>query len=99
MSDRKTLIIIPAYNEEKSISAVISAIKNFSADFDILVVDDASTYSTAQLAMTAGARLLSLPFNMGYGIALQKGFKYAIRNDYGYAVQMPGHCFPAQVPL
>jgi glycosyltransferase involved in cell wall biosynthesis len=83
-----TLIIIPAYNEEKSISAVISAIRNFSADFNILVVNDASTDRTAQLAMAAGARLLNLPFNMGYGVALQTGFKYAIRNNYEYAVQM-----------
>jgi glycosyltransferase involved in cell wall biosynthesis len=88
MSERKNLIIIPAYNEEKRISAVISAIRNFAADFNILVVNDASTDRTAQLAMAAGARLLNLPFNMGYGVALQTGFKYAIRNDYEYAVQM-----------
>lgn len=84
----ETLIIIPAHNEEKGISGIISAIKNFSTDFDILVVDDGSTDRTARLAMAAGARLLSLPFNMGYGVALQTGFKYAIRNDYEYAVQM-----------
>jgi len=84
----KTLVIIPAYNEENNIGPVVSAVKKLSFHPDILVVDDGSVDHTADNARIAGASVMSLPFNLGYGAALQTGFKYSVRMGYGYAIQM-----------
>lgn len=84
----KTLIITPAFNEEKNIANVISDILNLSHLTNILVVDDGSTDTTAHVSKQTGANVISLPFNMGYGAALQTGFKYAFKNKYNYVVHM-----------
>ncbi|GFP37986.1 dolichol-phosphate mannosyltransferase, partial [Candidatus Hakubella thermalkaliphila] len=87
---RKVLAIIPAYNEEKNISRVIQGIRRFSPSLDILVVDDCSADRTAAVAMEEGAEVISLPFNLGYGVACQTGFKYAVGKKYDLAVQIDG---------
>lgn len=85
-----TLIIIPAYNEEKKIRQVIHSVKQLYPEFDIAVINDGSSDATAQLAEKAGAVVLSHLFNMGYGVSLQTGYKYAVLRDYRYVVQMDG---------
>lgn len=80
-------IIIPAFNEAGRIASTISGIRKF-IDADIVVVDDGSNDSTASEARAAGARVIELPFNLGYGAALQTGFKYALDKGYEFAVQM-----------
>ncbi len=85
-----TLVIIPAYNEERTISSVVSSVKVLYQDIDVVVIDDGSHDKTAQLAKKAGAAVLSHPFNMGYGVSLQTGYKYAVRKNYHYVVQMDG---------
>ena len=85
-----TLLIIPAYNEEGSISKVISSIIGLYPTLDIVVINDGSDDKTALLAEKAGAIVLSHPFNMGYGVSLQTGYKYAVRNNYCYLVQIDG---------
>jgi len=85
-----TLVIIPAYNEESNISGVIQSIKQLYPVIDIAVIDDGSSDATAQLAGRAGACVLSHPFNMGYGVSLQTGYKYAVVKDYQYVVQVDG---------
>ncbi len=82
------LIVIPAYNEEPRIRGVIANIREHVPDAGILVVDDGSTDGTAEAAGMAGAWVASLPYNLGYGVALQTGFKYASRNSFNYVVQM-----------
>jgi glycosyltransferase involved in cell wall biosynthesis len=89
MMGKKHCIIIPAYNEENRIEAVIKSIGDFS-DADIIVVDDGSKDSTAAKAENAGACVIRHPFNMGYGVALQTGYKYALKNQYDLLVQMDG---------
>jgi len=84
---KKLVIIIPAYNEAGRIFSTIAGIRKIT-DADILVVNDGSTDDTANEARQAGAVVLALPFNLGYGGALQTGFKYALRNEYAFAVQM-----------
>ena len=83
-----TLIIIPAYNEENNLGSVLDAIKKWTPNIPVLVVDDGSTDSTAMVAENHGAELISLPFNSGYGVALQTGFIYAVRNQYSMVVQL-----------
>jgi glycosyltransferase involved in cell wall biosynthesis len=85
-----TIVIIPAYNEEKTIFRVVSSIKEEYHDFTIVVINDGSSDDTAKLAAKAGAIVLSHPFNMGHGTALQTGYKYALHNDYKYLVQIDG---------
>ena len=85
---KEVIIVIPAYNEEKNIEPLIKNIKAKVSNVDILVIDDGSADRTARVAEKAGAIALRLPFNMGYGAALQTGFKYALNKRYQYVVQM-----------
>ncbi len=81
-------VIIPAYNEEKNIGEIIDKIKNCVPDVDILAVDDGSSDDTAKIAKNHGAEVISLPFNLGYGSALEAGYKYAYEKGYKYVAQI-----------
>jgi glycosyltransferase involved in cell wall biosynthesis len=85
-----TIVLIPAYKEEGRVGAVIQGVRQNVPDSDILVIDDGSSDGTTAEAQKAGAMVASLPFNMGYGVALQTGFKYARRHGYEYVVQIDG---------
>jgi len=84
------LIIIPAYNEEGRVGAVVQDVRSTFASADVLVVDDGSADGTAAEALRAGAMSLSLPVNAGYGAALQTGYKFAVRNGYTIVGQIDG---------
>jgi glycosyltransferase involved in cell wall biosynthesis len=86
----KIVIGICAYNEEKKIASVIRGIKKSFSNMDVLVVDDGSSDETPHLAMEAGAKVILHPFNLGYGTALQTGYKYALKKGYDKIVQMDG---------
>ena len=86
--DRKTLILIPAFNEEGSIAKVIKNIKKECGKVDILVINDGSRDKTAEVAERAGAIVVSHIYNMGYGVSLQTGYKYAVDHDYEFIIQM-----------
>jgi hypothetical protein len=86
----KILILIPAFNEASGIAAVIDDIRRVVPDYDILVVNDGSTDSTAAMASAAGAVVTSHAFNMGYGVAIQTGYKYAYAHSYDAIVQLDG---------
>jgi hypothetical protein len=87
---RNQLAIVPAYNEEATIAAVIENLRAGAPEFDVVVVDDGSTDATALIAEREGARVLRLPFNVGIGGAVQAGFKYALEQGYDYCVQCDG---------
>jgi glycosyltransferase involved in cell wall biosynthesis len=78
----RTLVFIPAWNEEDSVAAVIAGVRGAIPDADVLVIDDGSGDATAERARGAGALVASLPFNQGLGAALQTGYLYALREDY-----------------
>ncbi|AGL01997.1 glycosyltransferase family 2 protein [Desulfoscipio gibsoniae] len=73
MSAKRVVALIPAYNEAKYIAATVTALAALPEVDEIVVVDDASTDRTAELAAAAGARVISLPANSGKGAALNKG--------------------------
>jgi len=84
----RVLVIIPAYNEEKSIRRVIKEVKENVSVGGIIVIDDGSTDATSQIARRAGAVVLSHSINLGYGAALQTGYKYALEKSYDCVVQL-----------
>jgi glycosyltransferase involved in cell wall biosynthesis len=85
----KTVVIIPAYNEENSIRQVIASIKHIVPEADIVVINDGSLDRTGEIARGTGhATVIDLPVNLGIGGAMQTGYLYAHRNGYGLAVQM-----------
>jgi len=88
INKKDTLVIVPAYNESQTIRKVIVKIKDCLPNIDILVINDGSTDTTAGIAKKHRVIVVSLPFNMGYGVALQTGYKYAQAKGYKYILQM-----------
>lgn len=88
LGDERMLVVIPAYNEAGRVGAVVQDVRRHMAAADILVIDDGSSDDTAQEALEAGAAVMSLPVNLGYGAALQTGYKYAVRRGYDIVGQI-----------
>ena len=86
--ERLKLLVIPAYNESASIERVLAHITAADTGCEIVVVNDGSRDDTAELAAGCGAVVLSHPFNLGYGAALQTGYKYALQRGADILVQM-----------
>jgi glycosyltransferase involved in cell wall biosynthesis len=84
----KSLVIIPAYNEQETVGSVVDEISAHAPDFDVVVVDDGSTDQTWAVALSHGARVIRLPFNLGIGGAVQTGYRFAADNAYDIAVQV-----------
>lgn len=87
---KEIMILIPAYNEEKNIGNVLEEINSAGWEewADIVVVNDGSTDATSKEAREHGAEVIDLIYNMGYGSALQTGYKYAQYEGYEYVLQM-----------
>lgn len=94
------LVVIPAYNEEKSISSVLEHVKRVAPEFDRIVVNDGSRDSTGDVVAALGEKQLRLPCNLGYGPALQTGLKYSLLRGYDVVVSMDadGQHNPEDVP-
>jgi glycosyltransferase involved in cell wall biosynthesis len=82
----RTLVIVPAYNEEGSLGQVLDEIRAADPDLHIVVINDHSTDGTAEIAEGAGVSIVHLPFNLGIGGAMQTGYQYA--RDQGFEVAM-----------
>lgn len=89
-ANKEVLIIIPAYNEEASIAKFLSKLlaDESHAYADILVINDASTDNTLSIIQDLKIPVISHPYNLGYGTALQTGYKYAVANGYQYVIQI-----------
>jgi glycosyltransferase involved in cell wall biosynthesis len=90
----RVLIVVPALNEESGLPPLLSELRavaerdGFSAE--IVVIDDASTDRTAEVAREHGARVVRLCRNLGIGGAVQTGLRLALREGFDCAVQMDG---------
>ena len=85
----RCLAIVPAFQERDAIARVIADIRAHSA-VEIVVIDDGSGDGTAAEAVRAGARVISLPFNLGIGSAVQTGYIVALEGDFDIAIQVDG---------
>jgi glycosyltransferase involved in cell wall biosynthesis len=85
---KKILVLIPAFNAEKTISSLIDQISAFIPGKDILVVDDGSTDRTYQSATESGANCLQHKKNKGKGEALKTGFEYAVEQGYSGVITL-----------
>jgi polyprenyl-phospho-N-acetylgalactosaminyl synthase len=76
VSPPEVYVIIPAYEEGRMISRVVSEVKR--AGYVVVVIDDGSSDATAAHARAAGATVIRHPFNLGQGAALQTGIEYGL---------------------
>ena len=83
----KTLLIIPAYNEEESLKTTVDSVRNMLPDLDILVVNDGSRDGTVRVCRENHYPFLDLSTNLGLSGAFQAGLKYAYRHEYDCAIQ------------
>jgi hypothetical protein len=84
----KVLVMIPAFNEERTVGDVVKSVKDLFPDFRVVVVDDGSEDETAKRAAQAGADVVSLPFHCGGSIAIQTGYLIAARKGFDYTVKI-----------
>jgi glycosyltransferase involved in cell wall biosynthesis len=85
----RCLAVVPAFNERDSIAGVIADLREHCG-VDVVVIDDGSGDGTAAVASGAGARVVTLPFNVGIGGAVQTGYMLARMGDYDVAIQVDG---------
>lgn len=86
----KSLVIIPAYNEQDNIEKVLTDLKKYAPDMDYLVVNDCSKDNTLDILETVHCSYIDLPVNVGIGGGVQTGYLYAYKNNYDIAIQMDG---------
>jgi glycosyltransferase involved in cell wall biosynthesis len=86
----RALAIVPAYNEEASIGSVIPELREVEPDLEVVVIDDGSSDRTPAVAAAAGAHVLTLPYNVGIGGAVQTGYQYALEHGFEIAIQVDG---------
>jgi hypothetical protein len=94
------LLVIPAFNEAEHLPRVLAAIAEAAEELEVVVIDDGSSDATAEVAARAGAAVIRHSFNLGYGAALQTGYKYARRRGASLLAQMDadGQHDPADLP-
>ena len=91
-------VVIPAYNEEAVIGNVLDQITALDVASEVLVVDDAASKRTAEVAQAhAGVRVISHPYNMGNGAAVKTGIRHAT-GDHILLMDGDGQHPPAVIP-
>lgn len=93
------MAVIPAYNESQTIGDVITRAEEYVDD--VVVVDDASTDDTGEIARKHGVTVITHIFNTGVGGALRTGYRYALHRNYDYVVQIDGdgQHDPSYIPM
>jgi glycosyltransferase involved in cell wall biosynthesis len=93
----KTIVIIPAFNEQAAIGEVVR--KSLQYADDVLVVDDGSADDTSQIASDAGASVLRHPTNFGKGVSLRDAFKKVDGYDIVVTIDGDGQHNPDEIPV
>jgi dolichol-phosphate mannosyltransferase len=93
MNDKKSLVIVPTYNELENIPRIIPEVLSQDESIHILIVDDGSpdgtgAYVTEEMKKNDRIHLLEREKKMGLGTAYLAGFKYALQNNYDFIFEM-----------
>jgi len=101
MKSSEVAILVPAFNEEKSLPDTLDSLKKGFKPSQIVVINDGSEDATPLSAREAGVRVIDMPVNMGIGVTMQTGYRFALRNGFKYAVQCDadGQHRPEEIPL
>jgi len=93
----KICVLIPAFNEERSIGWLVKAVRGLG--YDTIVIDDGSKDNTAIIAKDSGADVLTNEHNLGKGVSLRKAFGHVVSRDYDAAIIMDadGQHLPADI--
>src|SRR5512141_970176 len=86
----RTVAIVPAYNEGRSLPGLAEALRAHAPALDVCLVDDGSTDDTPRIAASLGWSVLRLPVNLGIGGAVQAGYLWARDHSYDVALQFDG---------
>ncbi len=102
LSSINCCVIIPTYNNEKTLSAVLDGVLAFSGGNDVIVINDGSTDSTRRILDSYGNKIILLENdkNSGKGFSLRKGFKKAIESGFSNAITIDsdGQHYPSDIP-
>jgi glycosyltransferase involved in cell wall biosynthesis len=94
---QSTSVVIPAFNEEEGIAAVVQGVIAQGAFRDVIVVDDGSSDLTGSRAEAAGARVIRHPYNKGNGAAVKTGIREA-RGEALLLLDADGQHDPGEIP-
>jgi hypothetical protein len=100
VNENKIMVLIPTYNEEKSIGQVIRGVRKSLPQADIVVVDGESTDSTEEIARKLGVIILRVPHSLGIAGGVETGFSFADLREYDTVVRVDGdgQHNPDQIP-
>jgi glycosyltransferase involved in cell wall biosynthesis len=95
---KKGIVIIPAYNEEKTVGNIVKNAKKYAVE--VIVINDGSKDKTEEMAKKAGAKVITHKRNKGLGKSLRDGFKYAIKKDFDIIITLDadGQHNPKEIP-
>ena len=103
LRDIHSCILIPTYNNEKTLQRVIDGVLEYSCGVDVIVINDGATDRTQDILDEFGdrIRILDNGVNKGKGYSLRRGFKEAIRLGYENAISIDsdGQHLPGDIPL
>lgn len=91
----RTLVVIPAFNEEECIENTIIELRQVAPGFDFVVVNDGSHDCTLSICEKLGCNIISMPINCGLTVGFQTAARYAVDHDYDYMIQFDAdgqHC-------
>lgn len=86
----KLCVVIPAFNEAKSLGWVVRSVRKQMPRVMVVVVNDGSTDTTQSVADSLGVKVIRLAANLGIGASVQTGIKFAFRNHFDYVMQVDG---------
>ena len=102
LKDIRCCILIPTFNNQKTLRRVIDGVLNYG-DGNVIVINDGSTDDTAAILTTYGPKIqvITNERNRGKGFSLRRGFKEAIRLGYENAISIDsdGQHLPSDIPL
>lgn len=103
LKDIQCCVLIPTYNNQKTLKRVIDEVLLYADGQDVLVIDDGSTDITSEILLTyqGEIRILVNEVNKGKGYSLRRGFKEAIRLGFKNAISIDsdGQHLPGDIPI